>query len=83
MLRKADVTSHFFATRMRSWLRISFDTAAAISAVIPRDSFLRTSPLAASESSQSRNDPTVSEEMPAKADASWVSMIKRVISSSS
>ena len=56
VLRKADVTWHFFATRIRSWLRISFETAAAISGVIPRDSFRSTSPVAASESSQSRND---------------------------
>ena len=48
------VTSHFFATRIRSWLRISFDTAAAISGVMPRASFCSTSLVAASDSSQSR-----------------------------
>ena len=83
VLRKADVTWHFFATRIRSWLRISFDTAAAISGVTPRDSFARTAAVAASDSSQSRNAPTVSDEIAAKAAASWLSTIRRVTSSSS
>jgi hypothetical protein len=67
VLRKRLTTSHFFATWIRSWLRISFDTAAAISGVTPRDSFRRLSPVAASDNSQSRNAPTVSEETGAKA----------------
>ena len=83
VLRKAEVTWHFFATRIRSWLRISFETAAAISGVIPRDSFVRTSDVAASDSSQSRKPPTVSEDIAAKAAASWLSRIRRVTSSSS
>ena len=62
VLRKAVVTAHFFATRIRSWLRISFDTAAAISGVIPRETCFSTALVAASESSQSRKPPTVSEE---------------------
>ncbi len=36
VLRKRVVTSHFLATRMRSWLRINLQTAAAISGVTPR-----------------------------------------------
>ena len=83
VLRKADVTWHFFATRMRSWLRISFETAAAISGVMPRDNFRSVSVLAASDSSQSRNPPTVSEATGAKAVRSCVSTIRRVTSSSS
>jgi hypothetical protein len=83
VLRNRVVTLHFFATRIRSWLRISFDTAAAISGVIARASFCRVAVAAASDSSQSRKPPTVSEEIAAKAAASWVSKIRRVTSSSS
>ena len=83
VLRKRLVTSHFFATRMRSWLRISFETAAAISGVIPRDAFFSVSAVAASDNNQSRKPPTVSDEMTAKPAASWLSTIRRVISSSS
>src|SRR5664279_5195981 len=83
VLRNAVVTRHFFATRMRSWLRISFDTAAAISGVIPRDDLASTSVLAASDSNQSRSAPTVSEDIASKASMSWLSMIRRVTSSSS
>ena len=83
VLRNAVTTSHFFAARIKSWLRINFDTAAAISGVIPREIVLRTSELAFAESSQSRNDPTVSEEMTAKASGSWPSTIRRVTSSAS
>ena len=64
--RKPVVTSHFFAARMRSWLRISFETAAAISGVIPRDAIFSVSAVAASDNSQSRKPPTVSDEMAAK-----------------
>ena len=46
VLRKLVVTAHFFAARIRSWLRISFDTAAAISGAMPRASFLSSSGVA-------------------------------------
>ena len=83
VLRKRVVTVHFLATRIRSWLRISFETAAAISGVIPRAAFCSVSEVAASDSSQSRKPPTVSDEIGAKLAASWLSMIRRVTSSSS
>ena len=83
LLRNRVVTRHFFATRIRSWLRISFETAAAISGVMPRESFASASPLAASDNSQSRNAPTVSDAIAAKPCASWLSTIRRVTSSSS
>ena len=83
VLRNAVVTSHFFAARIRSWLRISLQTAAAISAVMPRASCFSTAGLAASDSRKSRKPPTVCEAIGAKARASWLSMIRRVTSSSS
>ena len=83
VLRKAVVTAHFLATRMRSWLRISLETAAAISGVIPRATFCSVSAVAASDNSQSRKPPTVSDDIAAKPAASWLSMIRRVTSSSS
>lgn len=83
VLRKAVTTSHFRAARIRSWLRISFDTAAAISGVTPGASLRRISGVAASDSSQSRKPPTVSEATGAKALASWLSMMRRVTSSAS
>ena len=83
VLRKAVTTSHFRAARIRSWLRISFDTAAAISGVMPGASLRRTSGVAASDSSQSRKAPTVSEATGANALASWLSMTRRVTSSAS
>ncbi|MGY4235413.1 hypothetical protein ACVIIW_004360 [Bradyrhizobium sp. USDA 4449] len=81
VLRKAVVTSHLRAARIRSWLRISFDTAAAISGVMPGASLRKVSGLAASESSQSRKAPTVSEETCANALLSWLSITSRVTSS--
>ena len=61
VLRNAVVTAHFLATRIRSWLRISFETPAAISGVIPRETFASVSLVAASDNSQSRKPPTVSD----------------------
>ena len=72
-----------YNTRRNAELTEAIETAAAISGVIPRDSLLRTSGVAASDNSQSRKEPTVSEDTAAKAAASWVSMIRRVTSSSS
>ena len=83
VLRNAVVTAHFLATRIRSWLRISLETPAAISGVIPRETLLSVSPVAASDNSQSRKPPTVSAEIGAKACAAWVSRISLVTSSSS
>ena len=77
------VISHFRAARIKSWLRISFETAAAISGVMPPASLRKISDVAASDSSQSRKAPTVSEATGAKALASWLSMTRRVTSSAS
>src|SRR5206468_3403547 len=49
VLRNAEITAHFFATRIRSWLRISLETPAAISGVIPRETFASVSLVAASK----------------------------------
>ena len=47
------------AARIRSWLRMILETAATISGVSPGASRASTSVVAASDSSQSRNSPTV------------------------
>ncbi|MNI98470.1 hypothetical protein D3C73_1573170 [compost metagenome] len=60
-----------------------FDTAAAISGVSPGARARRLASSAWSLSSQSRRPPTVRWLTAAKALASWVSMIRRVTSSSS
>ena len=83
VVRNAVTTRHFLATPIRSWLRISFDTAATISGVRPGARAARAAASAASESNQSRNSPTVSEDTGAKAARSWVSTMRRVTSSSS
>ena len=49
VLRNRVTTEHFLATRIRSWLRISFETAAAISGMIPGASAVRTEAWAASD----------------------------------
>lgn len=86
MVRKAEVTRMADATRMRSWLRMIFDVAAAISGVTAGE--MRAMRSAASgrveiSSNQSRNPPTVRWEISAKAARSWVSMMRRVTSSDS
>ncbi len=87
--RNRVVTRHFDAARIRSWLRISLLTAAAISGVRPCASLANTGGVAASESSQSRKSPdrqgspTVRAATGRKASASWPSQISRVTSSSS
>ena len=81
VLRKRVTTLHLDATSMRSCNRMSLLAAAAISGVMPAVSAARLSALAASVSSQSRNCPTVKELMGAKAAASWLSRMRRVISS--
>ena len=83
VLRKRLCTGTLRATRIRSWLRMSLDTAATISGVRPGASALSAAPSAASDSSQSRKSPTVRCATGAKAAASWLSMISRVTSSSS
>ncbi|SST08993.1 Uncharacterised protein [Acinetobacter baumannii] len=76
-------TRIFCATRTRSWTRMIFDTAAAISGVRPGARARRLASSAASPSSQSRKPPTVRWDTGAKASRWWVSMIRRVTSSSS
>ena len=83
VLRKRVTTRHFLAARIRSWLRMIFDTAAAISGVIAGASRASTFDVARSDSSQSRNSPTVMAAMGANALASCVSRISRVTSSAS
>ena len=81
VLRKRVVTRAFFATTTRSWLRISLQTAAAISGVMPGARAASTSGVVSSESSQSRKSPTVRWDTGAKADRLWVSRMRRVTSS--
>ncbi len=77
--RKRVTTLHFFATETRSWLRMSFDTAATISGVRPGARAVSAAVSACSDSSQLRKSPTVRCETGAKARASWPSMISRVM----
>ncbi|MNO77693.1 hypothetical protein D3C76_688120 [compost metagenome] len=60
-----------------------FDTAAAISGVSPGARARSAASSACSPSSQSRSPPTVRWLTGAKAARSWLSMIRRVTSSSS
>ena len=83
MSRNRVVTWRLAAMAIRSWLRQSFATAATISGVSPGDSVASASPVAASDSSQSRKSPTVSEATGASAAWSTLSTISRVTSSSS
>jgi hypothetical protein len=62
---------------------MSLLTAATISGVSPGDTAVSTSASAASSSSHSRKPPTVRCAMVAKAARSWLSTMRRVISSSS
>ena len=79
--RKRATTRHLRATVMRSWLRISLLTAAAISGVSPGARCASSAGPVASDSSHSRNPPTVRCATGAKASAWWVSMTSRVTSS--
>ena len=81
VLRNRVMTRHLRATRIKSWLRISLLTAAAISGVMPRRTRASVASSAASPSSQSRKSPTVRWAISAKAVASWLSRIRRVTSS--
>lgn len=81
VLRNLVVTRHLLAARIRSWLRMILLTAAAISGIKPGASRARAGGEAASDSSQSRNSPTVRDATGAKAAASWPSRIRRVTSS--
>eukprot|EP01022_Parablepharisma_sp_SALTPOND_P004209 TRINITY_DN118_c0_g3_i1.p1 TRINITY_DN118_c0_g3~~TRINITY_DN118_c0_g3_i1.p1 ORF type:complete len:1090 (-),score=381.38 TRINITY_DN118_c0_g3_i1:1933-5202(-) len=83
VLRKAVTTRHFLPTRIRSWLRMILETAAAISGVMPGATAASTTLSVSSASSQLRKSPTVRWAMGAKAARSWRSMMSRVISSSS
>jgi hypothetical protein len=67
VLRNRVTTRHFAATATRSCSRMIFDTAATISGVSPAARRLRAAPSTASDSSQSRNSPTVIAAIGAKA----------------
>ena len=69
------------ATAMRSWLRISLHTAAAISGVRPGASAANVSAVVSCVSRKSRKAPTVRPRTGANAAASCVSWISRVTSS--
>ncbi len=81
VLRKAVVTRQRLATAIRSWLRISLETAAAISGVMPGASAARTSLVARSERRKSRKSPTVIDATGRNASPSCVSRMSRVTSS--
>jgi hypothetical protein len=81
VVRKRVTTRILRATSTRSCRRMSFDAAAAISGVRPDARAARLSPVASSDSSQSRSSPTVRWAMGANAAASWVSKMSRVTSS--
>ncbi len=83
VFRKRVTTRHFAATAIRSWLRISFETAAAISGMTPGAKRCRVAVSVSVASSQSRKPPTVRCATGAKAPASCVSTMRRVTSSSS
>ena len=59
VLRKRVTTEHFAAITIRSCSRLILLTAAAISGVMPGASAASVSAVGASDSSQSRNPPTV------------------------
>lgn len=83
VLRKRVTTRHLRATAIRSWLRMSLLTAAAISGVMPGAAAASAALSVAWSSSQLRKSPTVRWAMGANAAASWVSMMSRVTSSDS
>ena len=83
VVRKAVTTSHRRATAMRSWLRLSFDTALTISGVRPAATAASVVASASSDSSQSRSSPTDIAASGANASASCRSTTSRVTSSSS
>lgn len=70
VLRKRVTTRRLRAAAIRSWLRISFDTAATISGVRPGAIRSSAAPSAAGDSSQLRKSPTVRCEISANACAS-------------
>ena len=83
VLRNRVTTRAFLAARIRSWLRMILDTAAAISGVTPGAIRASIADVARSDSSQSRKSPTVRCEIGAKAASSCRSTMSRVTSSSS
>jgi len=78
LLRKHVTTSMRRATAVSSWLRSSLLTAATISGVRRRTSAAAPPALAASDTTQSRNYPSVQWPTSASATASWVSIINCV-----
>ena len=83
VLRNRVTTRRLRATAIRSWLRMSLLTAATISGARPAAIPANASPVAASDSSQSRKSPTVMALTGSKASGSCESMIRRVTSSAS
>ena len=81
VLRNAVTTRTFCATTIRSWLRISFDTAATISGASPGATRASIAASVCGSNNQSRKSPTVIADSGANAAASWLSMISRVTSS--
>lgn len=81
VLRKRVTTRALRATEIKSWLRMIFETAAAISGVTPGAIRVSTSGVAVSRNS--RKSPTVRWAMSLNAPASCVSRISRVTSSCS
>ena len=84
VVRKAAVAVAAAATRIKSWLRMTFDTAATISGVSPGEMAAMRAALSsrqAASSSQSRKPPTVRCAMGPNASRSWLSMMSRVTSS--
>ena len=81
VVRNRVTTEIFFATAIKSWLRMSFDTAAAISGVIPGAKQASVAPVASSDKRKSRKSPAVMAAMGEKARLSCVSRMSRVTSS--
>ena len=83
VLRKRVPTLHFCAVKTRSWLRISFETAAAISGVMRGATAASLQHPGPNPAATRENPPTVRWLIAAKAALSRVSRMSRVISSRS
>ena len=81
VLRNRVTTRHLRATAIKSWLRMSLLTAAAISGVMPGATAASMALSVPWASSQLRKSPTVRWAMGANAAALCVSRMRRVTSS--
>lgn len=81
VLRNRVTTRHLRATAIKSWLRMSLLTAAAISGVMPGATAASRALSVLWASSQLRKSPTVRWARGANAAALWVSRMRRVTSS--